>query len=130
MRIPDGRVDHHQATLFEAIDRRVSRSTLLVAPYDRDDHPDHDATGEVCREIARLRALTLWRYPIWAWHHSSPERLAGQPWGRFLLDAAALQAKARAMNCFTSQMRPAGREPIVPDHVLPYFARPYEAFLL
>lgn len=128
--IPDGRVDRFRSRLFDAIDRRVSHTTLLVAPYELDGHPDHDATGEVCCEIARLRSMTLWRYPIWTWHHSTPERLADKPWGRMMLDADVMQAKARALNCFTSQMRPLGRAPIVPHHVLPYFARPYEAFLV
>jgi LmbE family N-acetylglucosaminyl deacetylase len=128
--IPDGRVDQHRARLFDAIDRRISHDTLLVAPYENDGHPDHDAAGEVCCDIARLRARTLWRYPIWTWHHSSPERFAGKPWGRFPLDAAAMRAKARALSCFTSQIRPLGRDPIVPNHVLPYFTRPYEAFLV
>jgi LmbE family N-acetylglucosaminyl deacetylase len=128
--IPDGRVDRYRATLIDAIDRRLSGSTLLVAPYERDGHPDHDATGEVCCEIARVRGLTLWRYPIWSWHHSTPGRFAGKSWGRFALDAAAIQAKARAISCFTSQMRPLGRAPIVPYHVLPYFTRLYEAFVV
>jgi LmbE family N-acetylglucosaminyl deacetylase len=128
--IPDGRVDQHRAMLIDAIDRRISGGTLLVAPYERDGHPDHDATGEVCCEIAQLRNLTLWRYPIWSWHHSTPDRFADKSWGRFMLDPAAMQAKAWAMRCFTSQMRPLGRAPIVPHHVLPYFTRPYEAFLI
>jgi LmbE family N-acetylglucosaminyl deacetylase len=129
LRIPDGRVNDYRPALFEAVNRYVSSNTLLVAPYEHDGHPDHDATGEVCCEVAKLRGLTLWRYPIWAWHHSTPRSDLGL-WGRFLLDAAAMQAKARAMSCFTSQMRPPGREPIVPDHVLAYFTRSYEAFLL
>jgi LmbE family N-acetylglucosaminyl deacetylase len=130
LRIPDGCVAQHRATLFTALDRYISRSTRLVAPYERDGHPDHDATGEVCSEIARLHAATLWRYPIWTWHHSTPSRFVDQSWGRFVLDAPAQRAKARAISCFASQLRPTGREPIVPQHVMPYFARPYEAFLL
>jgi LmbE family N-acetylglucosaminyl deacetylase len=130
LKIPDGRVNQHRASLFDAIDRRISRDILLVAPYERDGHPDHDAAGEVCCEIARRRGTTLWRYPIWSWHHSSPERFAGKRWGCLPLDAAAVRAKARAMSCFTSQMRPLGREPIVPSHVLAYFTRQYEAFLV
>ena len=128
--IPDGQVDRHRASLFDAIDRRILGKTLLVAPYERDGHPDHDATGEVCCEIARLRTVTLWRYPIWVWHHGTPELFGGKTWGRFMLDAATVKAKARAISCFTSQLRPLGREPIVPSHVLPYFTRPYEAFLV
>ncbi len=128
--IPDGRVDEHRPALFEALDRLVCPDTLLLAPYERDGHPDHDATGEVCCEIARLRGIALWRYPIWSWHHSTPERFASSTWGRFVLDSATRRAKAQAIACFTSQLRPWGRAPIVPSHVLEYFHRPYEAFLV
>jgi hypothetical protein len=51
--------------------------------------------------------------------------------GRFVLDAATQAAKAEAVNCFTSQLAPgASRAPIVPAHVLNYFTRNFEAFLL
>ena len=130
LNIPDGRVDGHRATLFEALEQRLSPDTLLVAPFERDGHPDHDATGEVCCEIARVRGVPLWRYPIWLWHHGDPERFREAEWGRFMLDDAAVHAKARAITCFDSQIRPSGREPIVPGHVLHYFRRRYETFLL
>ena len=129
LQIPDGRVDHRRATLASALERCISPGTLLVAPYECDGHPDHDATGEVCCEIATRHGLTLWRYPIWTWHHSAPGAFAVNSWGRLFLDAAALRAKTEAVRCFTSQVRPPGREPIVPSHVLPYFLRPYEAYL-
>jgi LmbE family N-acetylglucosaminyl deacetylase len=128
--IPDGQVDAHQGTLFDAIDQRLSFDTLLVAPYEHDGHPDHDATGVVCCEVARLRNATLWRYPIWSWHHRSPQHFSDKRWGRYRLDSGALAAKKRAMACFASQLQPWGREPIVPAHVLDYFTRSYEAFLL
>jgi LmbE family N-acetylglucosaminyl deacetylase len=128
--IPDGKVPANRATLFDAIDRLISRDTLLVAPYERDGHPDHDATGEVCCEIARIRGAMLWRYPIWIWHHGSPGHIAREAVGRFALDEATQEAKARAMSCFTSQLRPLGRAPIVPSHVLRYFTRPFEVFLI
>ena len=107
----------------------MTPQTLLVAPYELDGHPDHDAAGEVCCELARLRGIALWRYPIWTWHHGTPEQFAGKPLRRFLLDAGTRNAKTRAISCFASQMRPLGRQPIVPAHVLPYFSRPYEVFL-
>jgi LmbE family N-acetylglucosaminyl deacetylase len=130
LRLPDGRVDEHRGQLSAALDRLVSPGTLLVAPYERDGHPDHDATAEVCCEISRLRGVALWRYPIWAWHHSTPERFADGIWGRFPLDAETRKTKAQAIACFASQLRPMGRTPIVPEHVLEYFRRPYEAFLV
>jgi LmbE family N-acetylglucosaminyl deacetylase len=129
--IPDGQVARSRAELLDAIDRRLSRDdTVLVAPYERDGHPDHDATGEVCCEIAKLRNVALWRYPLRVWHHSSPDHFLGQPLSRFVFDNATRKAKALAMSCFTSQIRPSGRLPVVPRHVLPYFTRPYEVFLL
>jgi LmbE family N-acetylglucosaminyl deacetylase len=127
---PDGELDRERTALFDAIDRRLSPAALLVAPYERDGHPDHEATAEVCCAIAKLRGLRVWRYPIWAWHHARPEDFDARPLGRFLLDAEAVGAKAQALSCFTSQLRPWGRAPIIPAHVLRYFARPYEAFLV
>lgn len=130
LKIPDGRVSEHRDALYDAIDRMVSPTTLLVAPYEQDGHPDHEATGDVCVDIARHRALTLWRYPIWVWHHQTPDSLKNQRWGRFWLDGETRRAKDLAMQCFASQLRPSSRAPIVPPHVLPYFARPYEAYLI
>ena len=130
LEIPDGQVSSHRSRLYQAIDEMASPTTLLVAPYELDGHPDHEVTGNVCLEIARRRHLVIWRYPIWAWHHSSPEELGGQRWGRFWLDSETRRVKDLAIDCFESQLRPSALEPIIPCHILPYFARAYEAFLL
>ena len=128
--IPDGQVNSNREVLFDALDRCLSFDTLLVAPYERDGHPDHDAAAEVCLEVAGMRRVTVWRYPIWMWHHGSPEGLEREVVRRFELDAATQAAKVRAIQCFASQLRPLGREPIVPAHVLDYFTRSFETFLL
>jgi LmbE family N-acetylglucosaminyl deacetylase len=128
--IPDGRVSAHRSALYDAIDRMATATTLLVAPYELDGHPDHEATGEVCLEVAHRRNLAIWRYPIWMWHHGSPDLFKNPRWGRFWLDGDTRRAKDLAIECFESQLRPSKRPPIIPAHVLPYFARPYEAFLV
>ncbi len=128
--VPDGQVDTHRAIVLEAVSRLVARRPLLVAPYELDGHPDHDATGEICAEVSRVHELELIRYPIWTWHHATPEAFADSRWGRVPLDPATQRAKNQAIECFTSQLRPRGRSPIVPGHVLRYFERSYEAFLL
>ena len=103
----------------------------LVAPYERDGHPDHEAAGRACVDVARALQLPIARYPIWAWHHSQPSDFKGARFGRFELDTATRVAKASAMECFASQLAPpAPRVPIVPPHVLGYFKRPFEAFVL
>jgi LmbE family N-acetylglucosaminyl deacetylase len=127
--VPDGRVHEHVDAVVDVVRDLAAPGTLLVAPYELDGHPDHDAAGRACRDIARTRGVTLLRYPIWSWHHSTPADFVEGHWARFSLDAATRRAKAQAIECFSSQMQPIRRSPVVPKHVLPYFERPYEAFL-
>jgi LmbE family N-acetylglucosaminyl deacetylase len=129
LRVPDGRVREHTRILRAALEALVDNDSTLIAPYESDGHPDHDAAGAVCCDFARATGRALARYPIWAWHHASPACMAVR-WGRFPLPPQTRQAKAKAARCFISQLRPDGRTPIVPEHVMTYFSRPYEAFVL
>ncbi len=127
--IPDGEVALHRTRLLDSIDRHVKGPTLLVAPYEHDGHPDHEAAAEACLEVAALRnEVKLWRYPIWAWHHRTPDNFRHSTLGRLDLSPTARDAKVRAMTCFASQLRPWGREPVVPAHMISHFTRPYEVF--
>jgi LmbE family N-acetylglucosaminyl deacetylase len=129
--LPDGKVRNHMNELRSALSNFITPSVLLVAPYEDDGHPDHDAVGRVCLELARERQALTARYPIWAWHQCEPRSLAGTCWGRFELDTEVREAKRRAIGAFASQLQPPeSRKPIVPAHVLPYFTRSFESFLL
>jgi LmbE family N-acetylglucosaminyl deacetylase len=133
--LPDGQIACHLNRLRNAILSLVGRFSdgsrlTLIAPYEGDGHPDHEAVGKVCVEVARAERLAIARYAIWAWHRASPATLRDARWGRFALSDDARRAKARAVQCFKSQVRPEWRDPIVPPHVLSHFDRPYEAFLL
>jgi LmbE family N-acetylglucosaminyl deacetylase len=130
LHIPDGGVAAAQTRLREAILALADPSGLLIAPYERDGHPDHEAVGRVCLELTARLGLRLVRYPVWAWHHAGTEMLAGDRWVRFTLTRDASQAKTQALQCFGSQIEPARRAPILPAHVLPYFQRGYEMFAL
>ena len=127
--LPDGGTRDHAGTLFSALSRLLSNEPTVIAPYEWDGHPDHEVTGAVCLELARLHRLPIARYPIWAWHHGDPDAFAGQHVGRFDLDPETQCAKAAAIQAFASQLRPPARQPIVPAHVLPYFTRSFETFL-
>jgi LmbE family N-acetylglucosaminyl deacetylase len=128
--LPDGQVREHENHLRQFLLGLVSRGSVIVAPYERDGHPDLEAVGRVCRQVATARGLALARYPLRAWQATRPESLRGVRWGTFSLTVEARQAKARAIACYRSQLQPAAREPTVPPAVLQYFERPYEAFLL
>jgi LmbE family N-acetylglucosaminyl deacetylase len=128
--LPDGQVGRYANRLRDLIVSLVDPFTTLIAPFERDGHPDHDAIGGVCRGLARSHGIDIARYPVWAWHHADPASLEAERWGRFPLSLEARRAKARAVQCFASQLKPPRRAPVVPRHVLSYFERPYEAFLI
>jgi LmbE family N-acetylglucosaminyl deacetylase len=128
--IPDGRVADYGSKLRSAVFSLLDPGTTVLAPYEQDGHPDHDAAGRVCIELARVHGFPLARYPIWAWRDADPQSLNHARWGKFSLSDTAQAAKGNALLCFSSQLFPYKRAPIVPDHVLAYFSRPYEAFLL
>ncbi len=129
--LPDGGGQDNTAAVEEAVASLCAHRPTLVAPYERDGHPDHESTGRACLKIARRLGLPIARYPIWAWHHRAEHDLRSLRFRRVVLDAAAQAAKAAAIACFTSQLAPGGgRAPIVPAHVRDYFTRNFEAFVL
>jgi len=128
--IPDGAVSKHPQRLRHALEAILQPNCTLIAPYEHDGHTDHDATGRVCSVVTQGSDVEMVRYPIWAWHRYPAAGLADLRWGKYLLSADTQRAKARAIQCFASQIRPPWGEPILPPNVLRYFARPYEAFIL
>jgi LmbE family N-acetylglucosaminyl deacetylase len=128
--IPDGRVQDHRNRLRGVLRECAKDRGTIIAPYEHDGHPDHEAAGRECLEVAQSDGVPIARYPVWAWHHTKPAALRAVRWGLFHLEAGAQRAKKRALQCFESQLRPPGGLPIVPPQVLAHFERPYEAFVL
>jgi LmbE family N-acetylglucosaminyl deacetylase len=127
---PDGQVEHHRQELVEALRRLAPDGATIIAPFEQDGHPDHNATGSAARDVARQRDVTFAEYPIWAWHQATPAIFNGRRLGRFELTPAAQEAKQRAIRRFESQLRDRPGGPIVPPSVLEHFHRPYEMFVL
>ena len=129
--LPDGGGDANKPALLQALAVLCRHRPTLIAPYERDGHPDHESVGQACLQVARELNLPVARYPILAWHHRHPLDFADARFGRLVLDDVTQRAKADAKQCFTSQPAPSeSRLPIVPAHVLEYFRSEYEAFLL
>jgi len=129
--IPDGEVAARMPALIGAIRHLCKSEPTLIAPFEADGHPDHEAVSLACIDVAGDLHLPIARYPIWAWHHAQPTAFKGARWGKFALDAKTQAAKHAAISCFSSQLDPGdAREPVVPAHVLEYFERGYEAFLV
>lgn len=128
--LPDGQVAHHRKELLDSLLRLTPEGATIIAPFELDGHPDHNATGRVAWEVARQRNITLAEYPIWSWHHATPVIFNDLRLGRFELIPAAQEAKQSAIRCFHSQLRDRPGGAIVPPGVLEHFNRPYEIFVL
>jgi LmbE family N-acetylglucosaminyl deacetylase len=128
--LPDGKAGQFANRVRNALLALIEPRMTLIAPYERDGHCDYDAIGTICIALARSHGIALARYPVWTWHHSDPGSFADTRWGRFVLSFEARRAKARAVQCFASQLHPPRAPPAVPGHVLSHFERPYEAFIL
>jgi LmbE family N-acetylglucosaminyl deacetylase len=127
--LPDGRVAEHWQIVQRAV-RRLSANATIIAPFEWDGHPDHEAVGQVCLEVASSHRVPIARYPIWAWHHAQPKDFADSRWGVFDLSDEAQQAKAQALRCYNSQLQSHRGEPVIPENVRTSAERPFEAFLL
>jgi LmbE family N-acetylglucosaminyl deacetylase len=130
LRLPDGRVSQHQKELATALGDITPDRATIIAPFEQDGHPDHDAAGQIAREVAYRRDAMFAQYPIWAWHRTTPAIFASRALGSFMLSPAAWNAKQSAIRRYRSQLRDRPSGAIVPPHVLEYFARRYEVFVL
>lgn len=134
--LPDGELAEHGAELVAALDRIAADCTHLVTPWERDGHPDHDACGRAGAAVARRRRLRHWQYPVWAWHWADPDAgdLPEEAMRGFPLDEVVRAAKARALDCHTSQHRPLseaeGDEPILGAEMQRHFRRNVEVFVV
>ncbi len=130
--LPDSGLASVEPALRDHLAPLVADADLVVGTWSQDGHPDHDAVGRACRSLA---LAAVWEVPVWGWHWASPDddRL---PWDRVrLVDVSdRLEAKARAIARFASQVAPIGPDPedaaVLPPEVLAHFTRPHEAVLV
>ena len=104
--LPDGKIGEHLNRVRNALMSFCRDRLTLIAPYERDGHPDHAAVGALCVDFARSQNIPVARYTIRGWSHRDPRRLAGERWVKFDLSDDAKRAKARAIQCFRSQIEP------------------------
>lgn len=123
---PDGGIDKKRLCL--ELTELTRPEDLILAPWCRDGHPDHDVVGSAASTAAARRGAAVLSYLIWAWHWASPER--DLPWSqswRVELGPAIARRKRRAAGCFVSQL--AGPDPILPPHVVRRLTRDFEVLL-
>jgi LmbE family N-acetylglucosaminyl deacetylase len=135
LHFPDGDVNNYREELADALTSQLLPDDVCVAPWTRDGHPDHDATGEAAlRACCDVGARSL-SYLVWAWHWADPNGV-DIPWGRCLrldMRRRACARKRWSTLAFQSQVRARARSsedaPVLPEHVLRRFWRPYEIYV-
>ena len=133
LQLPDGEVSAASAPLRAALTSLVRPGDLVLAPWEHDGHPDHDAAGAAALAVVPGAGGTLLRYPVWAWHWLDPAP-AQAPFDalRMPLPRAAQAAKRAAIDCFASQLgtvTPPVLQPVLPARVLARFQRAFEVYL-
>jgi LmbE family N-acetylglucosaminyl deacetylase len=132
--LPDGYVARHELDLAAYLAARLLPGDVVVAPWVHDAHPDHEAAGRAACAAARSCGARALQYPVWAWHWLDAAAQSG-PWPgaqRIALCADSQARKQQAMAAFATQTGAVDDldcEPVLPDHVLARFRRPYEVLI-
>lgn len=130
--LPDGGLAAAEDELVRRLRALTATDEVVLAPYSRDGHPDH----EVCGRAARATGARVVEYPVWLWTWATPddERVPWNRCRRVPLPAAVRTRKAAAVACFASQVQPLGPEPadapVLPAVMLASFDRDHETVLV
>jgi LmbE family N-acetylglucosaminyl deacetylase len=130
MGLPDGDVHTREADLASRIAGFLDRTTLLLAPWPHDPHPDHEACGRAATAAARTTGALHVSYFFWTWHHCRPDTIASLRLSRFDLDEDLQQAKSLALAEYGSQLHRDSGQPILPEPLLAPARRSFETFVI
>ena len=132
--LSDGDVFAEQDKFNEKLATIIQPDDILVTPFMRDGHPDHEATGQVVAAFAKQHNLDCYQVLIWAWHWAKPadDRI---PWDsaiRLDLSAEQLARKTQAIDCFASQTtvdESTGNPPILSAQTIARISQLWEVYL-
>ncbi len=129
LRLPDSSVEKFEDILVDALVDLVSPDTRVVAPWQGDFHPDHEACGRAAKHVSQISGAKLISYFFWTWHRGTPELLTNLCLAAVPLREEQLQTKCRALREHQSQLHWQGTDPILPESLLGPARRPFEVFL-
>lgn len=127
--LPDSAVAHHEEHLVERLAAVIRPDDLVVAPWEFDVHPDHEACGRAARLASSSVAALLVASLVWAPIRRPPEPDLSGRLLRVDLDPDATTARALAMEEHRSQLDDERGMAIVADELLERFADPAEYFV-
>ena len=130
LNLPDSDVSSYERDLVARLSQLVQPDTLVLAPWVRDWHPDHEACGRAAQQVCLSSGAELVYYLFWTWHQGSPDWLAGEAVRRFQLSNEQLASKEKALQHHRSQLYRQDGLPILPTHLLAPAKRAFETYIL
>lgn len=107
---PDGALGEDPRGLAADLAPLVDGAALVLAPFEHDGHPDHEAVGIAALQVGG--GVPVWRFPIWTLAWTTP---AQQAWlgaaRRLPVTAADRERKERAIADFATQVQPLSEHP-------------------
>ncbi|WP_425917355.1 PIG-L deacetylase family protein [Acinetobacter sp. TSRC1-2] len=134
LNLMDGEITAQQDRLYQALTELIEPDDILVCTFDKDGHPDHEATGRVVQQLANEAHLSCYQVLIWAWHWAIPDDCR-IPWQKALkleLAPQQLQRKSDAILCFKSQLEidtSTGQSPILSKQTIQRILLPCEVYI-
>jgi LmbE family N-acetylglucosaminyl deacetylase len=130
--LTDSGVAAKEQELIHLLERHVSASTHVIAPWTGDFHPDHEACGRAAAIVAANVRARLTSYFFWTWHRGTPELLMDPQFDlnlrAFHFDDEILRAKTEALQCHRSQLERESGDEILPASLLAPARRKFEVF--
>lgn len=124
LNIPDSEVKSFETQLEERLRFELDSSCVVIAPYYKDGHCDHDAVGDCAKKLAATIGFEIYFYPIWLWFWTPPahDEVVLDRFQKLPMNQRQILRKARAMDCFESQITPqASREAVIPQEFLKHY---------
>jgi LmbE family N-acetylglucosaminyl deacetylase len=100
---------------------------LVLAPWERDGHPDHAQVGRGAESACVVSGGQLLSYLVWAWHWARPDRFPWHTACRVDFDKDLARRKSDSVQSFRSQLD--GPDPVLRPDVVARFTRDFEVFL-
>jgi LmbE family N-acetylglucosaminyl deacetylase len=131
LRLPDSDVTGQESRLADLLIDLFRPGSLILAPWQLDYHPDHEACGRAAWKAAEAVGCAMpVSYVFWTWHRGNSPFVLEGPIRRFELDDQLQAAKRAALACHRSQLQREDGPPILPELLLKPATRSFETFLI
>jgi LmbE family N-acetylglucosaminyl deacetylase len=129
LHLPDRDVSAFEDELVDLLLPLVTPETHVIAPWQRDFHPDHEAVGRAAARASQIMGLPIAYYLFWTWHRGTLDILKGLPLARLPLSDGELTTKLHALQAHASQFQHGDGQPILSAELLTPAHRAFEVYI-